>query len=461
MAIETERWAARLAELADEHGLPGASLAVVADGELVTTATGVVNAETGVAATPAAVFQIGSITKVYVATVVAILAERGALDLDRPLRTWMPELRLADERVAAAVTPRHLLTHTSGIAGDFFPDTGRGEDALERLVERCADLGQDVPLGTAMSYSNTGYSLLGRLVERVTGKVWDTAMQELLYRPAGLVSTLTLPEEALRHRTAFGHEQTPDGPLLVDAWDLPRAAGPAGGICATAAELAAFGRIQLDGGRAADGMALLSGAAAAEMVAPQVAVPDRWTLADHWGLGWMLRDVDGRRVIGHSGNGAGQNAFLTVVPDAGVVLALLTNGGDETAVGRLLFDELLAELCDLTLPGAPAPLPAGGPIGDSSLAGSYERYGVRIEIAEDACETHATMRVVGPLAEQLPGQEPVRFQLLRSTAGADAYVARPQGGGDADAVPLVPFEVGGERYVHVGGRAMRAVGGAG
>lgn len=461
MSIDGPRWTQRLEELAAEHGLPGASLAVYADGELATATTGVVNAETSVAVTPAAVFQVGSISKVYVATVIMRLAEHGRLDIDQPVRTWMPELRLADPAVADAVTPRHLLTHTSGIAGDVFVDTGRGEDALERFVARCATLGQDVPLGAAMSYSNTGYAILGRLIERVTGQVWDDAMRTWLYEPAGFRSTLTLPEEALGFRAAFGHEPGPDGrPALVDDWDLPRSSGPAGGVCTTAAELIAFARTSLDHGQAPGAERLLSAETVAEMLRPQVAVPDRWTLAGHWGLGWMLRNVDGRRVYGHDGNGAGQNAFLTVVPDRDVALALLTNGGDHTDVGTLLFDELLEDLCGIATPERPTARTHAKVADDEAalaLAGTYERFGVRLVIEVADSGPRGTLTLLEPLASEMPGQEPIEMPLFPSSAGASVFVTG-EPGEPAASPPLVAFAVAGERYVHLGGRAMRKVG---
>ena len=102
------------------------------------------------------------------------------------MRTYLPEFAVADPEVSAAVTLRHLLSHTSGIDGDNFADFGRGDDCLERYVESCASLEQTHPLGATMSYCNTGFSILGRVIEVVTGKVWDAVMRERLFEPLGL-----------------------------------------------------------------------------------------------------------------------------------------------------------------------------------------------------------------------------------------------------------------------------------
>ncbi|HET6505308.1 MAG TPA: serine hydrolase domain-containing protein [Baekduia sp.] len=436
----------RLTDLLRRSGIPGASVAVAVDGRSVAAAAGVVNAETGVEATPEALFQVGSITKVYVATAVLALVAQGRLDLDRPVRTWLPELRLGDDDVAAAVTPRHLLTHTSGIAGDFFPDTGRGDDALERFVAEAADLGQDVGLGSVMSYSNTGFCLLGRLVEVVTGEPWDAAMRALVYAPAELEDTVTLPEQALAYRAAFGHVLGADGrPALVDEWDFPRAAGPAGGICATASDLVAFARSHLAG-------RVLPGALADAMLEPQVTIPDRWSLGDHCGLAWMLRDAGGRRVHGHDGNGMGQAAFLRVVPDRGVAIALMTNGGDDLRPGHALVAALLRDLAAIELPAPPRSVP-GDPPGP---AATYERFGVRMEIGGASGAGRGRIVLREPLASQMPGQPPVELLLSRSEAGDDVLLAQVEGTAHAPA-PLVRFEDDGVEHVHFGGRAMRRV----
>src|SRR4029077_13216615 len=102
---------------------------------------------------------------------------------DAPVRRSLPELRVADESVAETVTIRHLLTHSSGIDGDNFADTGRGDDALEKYVASCAELLQVHPLGGTMWYCTTVFSLLGRVIEAATGEVGDSAMRTRLLEP--------------------------------------------------------------------------------------------------------------------------------------------------------------------------------------------------------------------------------------------------------------------------------------
>ena len=138
--VDAAHWQRRLAALAKRHSVPGAQLGILrlagegADDELVTVASGILNVDTGVATTTDSLFQIGSISKVWTATVAMQLVDEGLLDLDAPVVEVLPELRLADPDVTKQVTLRHLLTHTSGIDGDVFTDTGRGDDCLEKYV---------------------------------------------------------------------------------------------------------------------------------------------------------------------------------------------------------------------------------------------------------------------------------------------------------------------------------------
>src|SRR3954468_23579176 len=318
MSIDIQHWRQRLALLADKHGVPGASLAVLADGEVADTAYGVLNRRTGAEATPDSLFQIGSITKVWTATLAMQLVDEGLLDLDEPIITYLPSFQVADPEVTRTVTTRHLLAHTSGIDGDLFLDTGRGDDCIERYVAACATLGQNHPLGATMSYCNSGYTVLGRLIEVLRGATWDTVLRERLFAPLGLMSAGTLPEEALLHRAAVGHITPPGGELQVTPmWGIYRSCGPAGLIHATAKDTLAFAKLHLADGVAADGTRVLSAESARAWREPQVDVPDRWTLGSQWGLGWILMDW-GRPVYGHDGNTLGQGGFLRIVPDSGV-----------------------------------------------------------------------------------------------------------------------------------------------
>ena len=452
--VQQQHWQERLRELAERHQVPGAALAIWSSGELTEACAGVLNVKTQVETTPDSLFQIGSVTKPYTATLIMQLVEEGRLDLDEPLVRVLPELRLGDAEATAQVTMSHLLDHTSGIQGDFFDDFGRGDDVLSRFVEGCADLGFSHPVGATMSYCNTGYVLAGRVIELLTGRTWDQALHERLLAPAGLRHTVTLPEEALRFRAAHGHVAEPgEQPHLAPVWGLPRCLGPAGLVCATASDMVAFGRMHLDGGRSADGVAVLPERKAAAMTTEQVRLPDPWTLGAAWGLGWTLYDWDGRRLHGHDGNTLGQSAFLRVVPDSDVVVGLVANGGRTRELYRALFAELMAQLCDLRMPPALEPPPEPPAVDAAPLAGHYERVARSVDLTADGATLTGRIALTGPLAEL--DANPV--QEVRLVPVTDRVFVTRDDENDMW-TPVVFYELeDGSRYLHMGGRATPRV----
>lgn len=456
--LDAEHWRRRLGVLAERHGVPGAQLGILRlgepDDELVQATHGVLNVGTGARVTPDSVFQIGSITKVWTATVVMQLVEEGKLDLDAPVVDVLPELRLADPEVTKRVTLRHLLTHTSGIDGDIFTDTGRGDDCLERYVALLADAAQNHPLGATWSYCNAGFCLAGRIIEKVTRQTWDAALRDRLCAPLGLTHTGTLPEEALLFGAAMGHVTRPGAqPATAPVWGLPRAVGPAGLITSTARDVLAFARLHLTGGLAADGTRLLAAETAAAMADKHADLPEQHTLGDSWGLGWIRFGWSGHRLIGHDGNTIGQSAFLRLLPEQGVAVALLTNGGH----ARDLYQDLYREICaDVAGVGMPEPLaPPAEPVTTdiTPWLGTYERASVRMEVLAGDDGPRLRVTVTGPLAE-LEARPTEEHALV--AIGPDLFAVRaPE---TETWVPVMFYTLAdGTRYVHHGARATPKV----
>ena len=328
------------------------------------------------------------------------LAEQGRLHLDAALAEVLPEFALATPGAAGQITIRHLLSHSSGIDGDLFDDTGRGDDCVARYTASCARAVLLHPSGATMSYCNSGFVIAGRIVEQLTGCTWDAALRHRLIEPLELSQTVTLPEEAIRFRAAFGHIDDDGEQKLAPVWTLPRSLGPAGAITATASDVIEFARLHLRQGQTADGTQILSPAGVALMQQPQAVIPGGNRSAPRQvGLGLFLHDWDGRRVLGHDGGTIGQAAFLRVLPDSGAAVCLLTNGGD----AKSLYQDLYAEIfrahwrLDLPVPFRPAASP---PAADpSGWPGRYEREGVRIDVAVDLAGLSMTWTDTGPCAE--------------------------------------------------------------
>ena len=453
--IDTAHWQRRLTTLAERHSVPGAALGILRvrpgrDDELIEVACGVLNKDTGVETTPDSLFQIGSITKVWTATVAMQLVDEGLLDLDAPVADVLPELQLADQDVAKQLTMRHLLTHTSGIDGDVFTDTGRGDDCVEKYVAQLAEVEQNHPLGATWSYCNSGFSLAGRVIEKLTGVSWDRAIRDRILTPLGLQHTVTLPEEALLYRAAVGHvSEGSEAPQRAPVWTLPRSMGPAGLICSTPRDVLGFARLHLTGGLTQEGTRLLSETSAAAMTDLQADLPDKFTLGDSWGLGWIRFGWNGRRLIGHDGNTIGQSAFLRMLPDEGLAVTLLTNGGSTTDLYEDLFREIFAELADVDMPRPLAPPADPVHVDARQHTGTYERAGARLEVQVGADGPVLRTTVTGPLAELSP--EPTKEYAMVPVEPNLFVVREPQ---SQTWTPVLFYELQtGAKYLHFGVRA--------
>jgi CubicO group peptidase (beta-lactamase class C family) len=366
---------------AARRGVPGAAVAVGHGDDLAEAATGVLNLDTGVRATPDSVFQVGSVTKAWTAVLVLQLVHEGLVDLDRPVRTYLPEFAVADEGASARVTVRQLLAHTAGFAGDLFIDTGRGHGALGRYVDRLRETAVQIhPPGEMFSYCNSGYCVLGALVARLRGGTWESALRERVVTPLGATRVALYPEEAIRFRAAAGHVKPPGAQAyaVVTSDPLPRSAGPAGTVLyAAPRDLVRLGRVLCAGGAAADGTTVLSPEAVAAMRAPQVRVPGvPGRGVRDWGLGLALLDWAGTPVFGHEGDVPGQSSIWWVIPDHRLVVALCVNAN----AARGIFDDVLVPVVE-RLTGVPVPPrhvpPRPAPSRPAGDGGHHDRFAGR------------------------------------------------------------------------------------
>ena len=434
---------ARLVELLETYHVPGGSVAVWYDGAEYLTAAGKANVVADIDATPKTLFLIGSITKVYTATLVMQLVDDGAIDLDAPVAHYLPELRVADEDARATITVRQLLSHTSGITGDYLPDCGRGDDAVERFVGTLVDAGMLYRPGEMFSYCNSGFVLAGRLVERLTDGTWDAALRSRLLEPIDSTDLATLPEEALSRRVAVGHlrESGGTGWRVGQMWPELRSGGPAGFTpFATGADVLRFARLHLDGGVTPEGKRVLSSASVAAMQAQEVIDSLSGPVeSDGWGLGWArFRHGRDEPVIGHNG---GSSATLRVLPDRDFAVTVLTNAGKGDLVGHRLVDDLVRELFELSIPVAGEP-PSG--FGDlAPYEGTY-RHGSRQRRVVAKDDVLAAYDEEGTQISTLRPLDPTLF--LSYDAGSDV-------------TGRVSFIDAGEgrrpRYVHGAHRAFR------
>ncbi|MGP4102998.1 serine hydrolase [Nonomuraea sp. KM90] len=446
--MDIERIRARTAELLREYRIPGATVGILHDGEITDLAVGVKDVSTGEPATTGTIYQCGSLSKTWTALAFMQLVDEGKVALDEPVRTYLPAFRVADPEVTARVTPRHLLNHTNGIEEDFGAP-GEGDDVYERMVDNIADAPQVHPLGYTHGYSAAlGYAILARVMEVIDGKGWDDIMRDRLFGPLGLTGTSSRPDQVEPGRAATGHviRSLDEGPVASPLPHLPRAFGPGGNVNSTAREVLAMAHVVLGEGKAGDGTRIVSAGSVREMTGSRVPVPDPYMFGPEWALGLIVCDWHGETVYAHDGSTVGQNARLRILPDSGLALSLMTNGGPRESFYKEVFNEILAELGAVTIPELPEPDPAPA-LDLSRYEGVYERPGARYEVSADGGRLSLTF-VLDPWQASFLGKpERIPYELLPIS---DTHFLMPSDDPleDTQTVAIYDFRDGAAQYLH-------------
>ncbi|WP_328530509.1 beta-lactamase family protein [Nocardioides sp. NBC_00368] len=402
-----------LPDLLKRRRVPAAAVGVFQDGQVVDHAAGILNLDTGVEATIDSLFQIGSITKLWTTDLVMQLVEEGSIGLGDEIIRHLPTFRVADEEATRTITVGQLLAHTAGFEGDIFTDHGPGDDAVERFVASMGDLPQIFAPGERFSYSNAGFAVLGRLVEVLRGTTWDRALHEHLAAPLGLTHIATTPYDAIRFRTAMGHiDPGPEHVLRPGpSWGMARASGPVGAMLSMRVrDLLGFAAMHLAGGTARDGTRVVSAASCADVLTRQIDHPAS-TRSEARGLGWSLDDTR-QGIVGHDGQTIGQSAFFRMVPEHGLAVALLTNGGDTYGLYHDVVGHLLDDLADVRI--APDPVPPQQPpsgFDADRLLGTYRARIVDWTLRRATDGRLWVEEIPGPEAAAV-GDEPHSYEVL-------------------------------------------------
>lgn len=347
-STSTSPWQALTAfvqrQMADTQ-VPGVAFGVFHAGEVQAAGLGVTNVDHPLPVTDTTLFQIGSITKTFTGTLAMRLVEEGKLDLDAPVRRYVQDFGVMDADAAAQVTIRQLMTHLAGWQGDFFLDTGSGDDALAKYVAAMTDLPQNTPPGQHWSYNNAGFTLLGYVIEQVTGRSYEEALKALVLEPLGMEHAFLEPAEVMTHRFVVGHHLTPEGAGVLRPWQLSRSTRPAGGLVTHVPDLLRYARFHLGEATVAQSPVITPESIAA-MQAAQVTVYGD----EAWGLTWGLNQVDGVQTVAHGGGTYGQITQLVLVPSRGFAVTVLTNADTGGQVTRAVVEQALALFLGIQTP---------------------------------------------------------------------------------------------------------------
>jgi CubicO group peptidase (beta-lactamase class C family) len=371
-----------LKRVVKKHGIPGASVAVLRGKRIIAAAAaGVINLDTGVPATTDAVFQIGSITKPFTATMILQLRDEGRLDLDDKLLKYLPEFRNSDMRRLSKVTLRHLLCHQSGIDGDFFPPMASGNQSIETLLTMSSMLPSLFEPGTNYSYCNVGFSALGRIIEVLDNRSFDDSLKARIFEPLDMQHALSKIEDNIRFRSAVGHLPDPANPTQLKVPDYAylsighKAAGATPAM--TASDLLKFAAAHLQGGTGLNGAELLSKRTAAEMLKPQLKPKPM----HNFGLAWLLGNWSGQKIFAHDGGTLGQYSQLIIAPQSNLAVAALTNGGNAGLLFQEIVGGILKSSAKIDIPGLPE-VNQRIRVKSERYVGIYGNQNMKIEVTE-------------------------------------------------------------------------------
>jgi CubicO group peptidase (beta-lactamase class C family) len=292
---------------------PGAAVAVVKDGAVLhCKGYGRANLEWDVAIAPDTVFPLGELAMPFTATCVMLLHEQGTLHVDAPLTTYLPDFPATNP----PITLYHLLTHTSGLDENFDRFDPRQDWTPDDVYAVIKEVLLRVPPGSAgWSGWFSGYFLLQRIIERVSGRSFEDVLQSHIFAPLGMTSSCYLRHATITPRRASGYSATPEfvyqNAPYVDVTH-PWAGGPIG---STAQDLARWASA-LQQGR------LLS-PALLERMYTRVTIATGATA--NYGCGWMIGEWAGRRVVYHPGHISGFRTAIYHLPDDRLTVILLSN----------------------------------------------------------------------------------------------------------------------------------------
>ncbi|MCX5208819.1 beta-lactamase family protein [Kitasatospora sp. NBC_00240] len=378
--MSQQRLAEFVAAQAERFGIPGVAVGVLTGGREIYASHGVTSLGHPLPVDEKTLFPVASVTKTFTATALMRLVADGRVDLDAPVRRYVPELRLADEQAAEQVTVLNLLNHTAGLDWNLI-DTDQGDGSLAAFVAKLDGLAMIAPPGARASYSQAGFNLAGRIVEKVTGLPFEQAMAALVLEPVGLSDTVFGLDEVMIRKFAVGYNRGEDGDLrAARPWKAfregARGDNPGGGAVSSASDLLRWARFHLG-----DGGAVLPAEALHRMKDATVELRAS-TLGDAFGICWFLRDVDGVRTIGHGGSGNGQFAELLIVPEHDFAVVSLANAGpDGYSFNQSLVRWALEHHLGV-VERAPEPVPYAEERAREA-AGRYEIDAMNLDIATD------------------------------------------------------------------------------
>ncbi|HEY0428867.1 MAG TPA: serine hydrolase [Pyrinomonadaceae bacterium] len=326
-----------------ELGIPGMSLAIVKDGEVIyAKGFGYKDFEKKIAVTADTQFAIGSATKAFTALSILMSQEQGKLNLDDSPKKYLSYFKINNADTDARITIRDLLSHSSGLnRTDLAMITGKL--TREELIRVAGEAKPTAGLREKFQYQNIMFAAAGEIVAQVQKQSWESFVEDKIFKPLGMTnSTLTLEKMQKAKDFSLGYDYNFD---TKETRQLPMRdilqVAPAGAINSSANDMSKWLKFMLAGGEL-NGKRLVSENLFAELEKPQMKVGGKTS----YGLGWFLQDWNGLKVVQHGGNIDGFNSMVAMIPEKKLGFVMLTNVSGSTLGNELMpivWDSILGE----------------------------------------------------------------------------------------------------------------------
>lgn len=331
-----------MAEALRTWQIPGASIVVVQDDRIVYAKGYGVKERGGEPVTADTLFQIGSASKAFTTTALAILVSEGKLSWDDPVRERLDGFRVADACAESQITIRDISSHRTGLPrrDELWDNTFKSR---EEVIGALGKVPLAKPIRTAYQYNNIMFIAAGEVVAQTSGVSWDEFVKSRIFAPLQMTRSTTSDEAWKSGDHAVGHRWWSErGALEVQPLDPTKTIGPAGAVMSTAGDMGNWIRFQLANG-VFEGKQLLAAEALAETHTPQMPIrmsdasrkasPETNLMA--YGLGWVVQDYRGELLVSHAGALNGFRAHVDLLPEKKSGFAIMINAGRGTALAGL------------------------------------------------------------------------------------------------------------------------------
>ncbi|MFD2937655.1 serine hydrolase [Spirosoma flavum] len=334
--------------------IPGIAVAIIKDGKLIhCKGYGLRSLRTKQPVTPQTLFGIASNSKAFTAAAIALLMEEGKLQWDDRVNKYLPNFRLYDTLASQQLTIRDLVSHRSGLptqAGDLMHDPDSTNFTLEDILYNQRFIRPASSFRSQFAYSNNGYLVAGAIVARVSGMSWENFVEQRILGPLGMTQSAASFQGCQTNPNLIdAHKRIGDSVRVVARYGstLDDAAG---GIYSSIEEMSRWVLLFLNQGRYGPALSkrFLPEPLLADLVAPQTIIPVQQpgsyrTHFAAYGLGWFLSDVKGYKEIAHSGQDVGMVSAVTMVPELGLGVIVLTNSesGAASAINDQIVDSYI------------------------------------------------------------------------------------------------------------------------